>query len=52
MVNIVGLSGIPEFDGELKKLIASADGLLMVNPENNNSIPGVFKHDLRRLPHE
>ena len=36
--------GIPAVVSELKERIASADGLLMVTPENNNSIPGVFKN--------
>jgi chromate reductase, NAD(P)H dehydrogenase (quinone) len=50
------LHGIPLYDGdveeknfppavtELKELIAAADGLLLVTPEYNNSIPGVFKN--------
>ena len=36
--------GIPNVVENLKNLIASADGLLMVTPENNNSMPGVFKN--------
>jgi len=36
--------GIPSVVEDLKNLIASADGLLMVTPENNNSMPGVFKN--------
>lgn len=36
--------GIPPAVSDLKELIAAADGLLMVTPENNNSIPGVFKN--------
>jgi NAD(P)H-dependent FMN reductase len=36
--------GIPPAVGHLKESIAAADGLLMVTPENNNSIPGVFKN--------
>ena len=36
--------GVPAAAEDLKKLIVSADGLLMVTPENNNSIPGVFKN--------
>ena len=36
--------GIPTAVEDLKNLIADADGLLMVTPENNNSIPGVFKN--------
>ena len=36
--------GIPPVVSELKDPIAAADGLLMATPENNNSIPGVFKN--------
>ena len=36
--------GIPPAVTELKDQIAAADGLLLVTPENNNSIPGVFKN--------
>ena len=36
--------GIPAAVQELKQLIEAADGLLMVTPENNNSMPGVFKN--------
>ena len=35
--------GIPSRVAELKERIASADGLLLVTPEYNDSIPGVFK---------
>ena len=37
-------SGIPARVEELKNAIAAADGLLLVTPEYNNSIPGVFKN--------
>ena len=37
-------SGIPAVVAALKNRIASADGLLLVTPEYNNSIPGVFKN--------
>lgn len=37
-------SGIPEPVQELKERIATADGLLLVTPEYNNSIPGIFKN--------
>jgi NAD(P)H-dependent FMN reductase len=37
-------SGIPEVVSALKDRIAAADGLLLVTPEYNNSIPGVFKN--------
>src|SRR5437867_11583618 len=37
-------SGVPEAARDLKERIAVADGLLLVTPEYNNSIPGVFKN--------
>lgn len=37
-------SGIPEPVTALKEKIIAADGLLLVTPEYNNSIPGVFKN--------
>ena len=37
-------SGIPAAVAELKDRIAAADGLLLVTPEYNGSIPGVFKN--------
>ena len=36
--------GIPRSVIDLKERIIAADGLLMATPENNNSIPGVFKN--------
>jgi NAD(P)H-dependent FMN reductase len=36
--------GIPQPVSALKDMIARADGLLLVTPEYNNSIPGVFKN--------
>jgi NAD(P)H-dependent FMN reductase len=36
--------GIPEVVTRLKDEIASSDGVLLVTPEYNNSIPGVFKN--------
>jgi chromate reductase len=36
--------GIPEAVRKLKDDVASSDGLLLVTPEYNNSIPGVFKN--------
>ena len=36
--------GIPAPVAALKERIAAADGLLLVTPEYNNSIPGVFKN--------
>ena len=37
-------SGIPETVRELKERIARSDGLLLVTPEYNGSIPGVLKN--------
>ncbi len=36
--------GIPQPVTSMKDLIAAADGLLLVTPEYNNGIPGVFKN--------
>jgi chromate reductase, NAD(P)H dehydrogenase (quinone) len=36
--------GIPPAVSSLKDAVATADGLLLVTPEYNNSIPGVFKN--------
>lgn len=36
--------GIPEKVSQLKDIIAAADGLLIVTPEYNNSLPGVLKN--------
>jgi hypothetical protein len=56
-IEIGGINGIPLYNGDveasegipavvaqLKERIASADGLLLISPEYNNSIPGVFKN--------
>jgi chromate reductase len=56
-VDVASIRGIPLYDGDveaatgvpaevetLKDRIAAADGLLLVTPEYNNSIPGVFKN--------
>ena len=56
-LEVAGLAGIPLYDGDaeeasglppavvaLKQAIAAADGLLLVTPEYNNGIPGVFKN--------
>lgn len=36
--------GVPPAVARLKALVAEADGLLLVTPEYNNSIPGAFKN--------
>ena len=36
--------GIPPAVAELKRKLLAADGLLLVTPEYNNSIPGAFKN--------
>jgi NAD(P)H-dependent FMN reductase len=56
-LSIASIRGIPLYDGdaeaangippqvkELKDAIAAAQGLLLVTPEYNNSMPGVFKN--------
>ena len=40
----IELAGIPEPVKTLKEKIAAADGLLLVTPEYNHSIPGAFKN--------
>ncbi|WP_046865249.1 NADPH-dependent FMN reductase [Microvirga massiliensis] len=42
--DVEAAEGIPEPVTALKDVIAAADGLLLVTPEYNNSIPGVFKN--------
>ena len=42
--DVEAAEGIPEPVSSLKEAIAACDGLLMVTPEYNNSIPGVFKN--------
>jgi len=57
VIEIESIKGIPLYDGDLeasagippvvvalKDKIAAADGLLLVTPEYNNSLPGVFKN--------
>ncbi len=57
-IEIATIAGIPLYDGDLesehgipdivtklKDRIAATDGLLLVTPEYNNSLPGVFKRD-------
>ena len=56
-IDTASIAGIPLYDGDaeaaegvplvvtaLKDRIATADGLLIVSPEYNNSIPGVMKN--------
>ena len=55
-LEVGSIRGIPLFDGDveaqgipatvtqLKEAIIAADGVLLVTPEYNNSIPGVFKN--------
>ncbi|MFT3973840.1 MAG: NADPH-dependent FMN reductase [Amaricoccus sp.] len=38
--------GIPEAVTRLKAAIVASDGLLLVTPEYNNGIPGVFKNEV------
>jgi NAD(P)H-dependent FMN reductase len=42
--DVESAEGIPPAVAALKDAIAAADGLLMVTPEYNNSMPGVFKN--------
>jgi len=42
--DVEAADGIPDRVAALKDAIAEADGLLLVTPEYNNSIPGVFKN--------
>jgi len=37
-------SGVPASVQQIKDRVANADGVLLVTPEYNNSIPGVFKN--------
>ncbi|MEO8119193.1 MAG: NADPH-dependent FMN reductase, partial [Rhodoferax sp.] len=56
-LEIASIKGIPLYDGDveanegipdtvaaLKEQIAAGDGLLLVSPEYNNAMPGVFKN--------
>lgn len=40
----VEAEGIPQAVAALKEAMAAADGLLLITPEYNNGIPGVFKN--------
>jgi NAD(P)H-dependent FMN reductase len=42
--DVEAASGVPEAVRDLKERIARADGLLLVTPEYNGSLPGVFKN--------
>lgn len=42
--DVEAAEGIPQAVATLKDEIAAADGLFLVTPEYNNSIPGVFKN--------
>ena len=42
--DVEAASGIPEAAARLKDAVAAADGLLLVTPEYNNSVPGVAKN--------
>jgi len=42
--DLEAVEGLPDKVTALKDAIAAADGLLLVTPEYNNSIPGVFKN--------
>jgi chromate reductase, NAD(P)H dehydrogenase (quinone) len=44
--DVEAAEGIPETVATLKEQIAAADGLLLVTPEYNNSMPGVFKNGI------
>ena len=42
--DVEAASGVPEAATALKERIATSDGVLLVTPEYNNGIPGVFKN--------
>jgi NAD(P)H-dependent FMN reductase len=42
--DVEATEGIPDVVAKLKERVAAADGVLLVTPEYNNSIPGVFKN--------
>ena len=57
-LEVASIRGVPLYDGDveaqgipatvtqLKEAIIAADGVLLVTPEYNNSIPGVFKNTI------
>jgi NAD(P)H-dependent FMN reductase len=47
--DVEAAEGIPEPVRSLKEAIGTSDGLLLVTPEDNNSIPGVLKNAIDRL---
>ena len=42
--DVEAADGLPDAVVELKERVAATDGLLLVTPEYNNSLPGVFKN--------
>lgn len=44
--DVESVSGVPEAASALKKRIAASDGVLLVTPEYNNGMPGVFKNGI------
>jgi NAD(P)H-dependent FMN reductase len=44
--DVESASGVPEAASALKKRIAASDGVLLVTPEYNNGMPGVFKNGI------
>src|SRR4029077_1026254 len=42
----VEAQGIPASVSQLKEAVVAADGVLLVTPEYNNGIPGVFKNTI------
>lgn len=42
--DVEAATGVPTVVADLKDRIAAADGLLLVTPEYNNAMPGVFKN--------
>ncbi|GAA5004509.1 NAD(P)H-dependent oxidoreductase [Pseudoluteimonas lycopersici] len=44
--DVEATNGIPEAASALKDKIAASDGVLLVTPEYNNGVPGVFKNGI------